>query len=164
METTQVTVQPTVGGMITAPKKVFYVPNEELKDFYLKFAHFLNPDSCSANRTEFEMLNILLKELRKNMEVLNRLNMHVWHEGIAEIQTLCGAYSIQDNLGKKERMQMNISMGKHLQFLIQTTMDSPMLKQMYKNYSLHYNRVEGLLKQMAKEMNQPNNPDTYPKV
>ena len=81
--------------------------------------------------------------------------MHVWHEGITEIQTLCGTYSIQDNLGKKERMQMNISMGKHLQFLIQSTMDSPVFKQMYKNYSLHYNRLEGLLKQMAKDMNLP---------
>ena len=87
METTQVSVQPTVGGMVTTPKNVFYVPNEELKDFYLKFAHFLNPDSCSANRTEFEILNILRKELKKNMDALNRLNMHVWHEGITEIQT-----------------------------------------------------------------------------
>ena len=155
METTQVSVQPTVGGMVTTPKNVFYVPNEELKDFYLKFAHFLNPDSCSANRTEFEILNILRKELKKNMDALNRLNMHVWHEGITEIQTLCGTYSIQDNFGKKERMQMNISMGKHLQFLIQSTMDSPVFKQMYKNYSLHYNRLEGLLKQMAKDMNLP---------
>ena len=155
METTQVSVQPTVGGMVATPKNVFYVPNEELKDFYLKFAHFLNPGSCSANRTEFEILNILRKELKKNMDALNRLNMHVWHEGITEIQTLCGTYSIQDNLGKKERMQMNISMGKHLQFLIQSTMDSPVFKQMYKNYSLHYNRLEGLLKQMAKDMNLP---------
>ena len=97
--------------MVTTPKNVFYVLNEELKDFYPKFAHFLNLDSCSANRTEFEILNILRKELEKNMDVLNRLNMRVWHEGIAEIQTLCGTYSIQDNLGKKERMQMNISMG-----------------------------------------------------
>lgn len=111
METAQVAVRPTVGGMVTTPKNVFYVLNEELKDFYPKFAHFLNLDSCSANRTEFEILNILRKELEKNMDVLNRLNMRVWHEGIAEIQTLCGTYSIQDNLGKKERMQMNISMG-----------------------------------------------------
>ncbi len=67
METKQVTVQPAVGGMIKASKDSFVIPKEELKDFYLfKFAFLLNPDSCSINRTEFELLNILLKDLKKN--------------------------------------------------------------------------------------------------
>ena len=65
METKQVTVQPAVGGMIKASKDSFVIPKEELKDFYLKFAFLLNPDSCSINRTEFELLNILLKDLKK---------------------------------------------------------------------------------------------------
>lgn len=51
METKQVTVQPAVGGMIKASKDSFVIPKEELKDFYLKFAFLLNPDSCSINRT-----------------------------------------------------------------------------------------------------------------
>ena len=65
METKQVTVQPAVGGMIKASKDSFVIPKEELKDFYLKFAFLLDPDSCSVNRTEFELLNILLKNLKK---------------------------------------------------------------------------------------------------
>ena len=68
METEQVAVQPTVGGITQAPQNVFIVNDRELKDFYLKFALFLNPDSCSVNRTEFEMLNILLKDLKKIVE------------------------------------------------------------------------------------------------
>ena len=154
METKQVTVQPAVGGMIKASKDSFVIPKEELKDFYLKFAFLLNPDSCSVNRTEFELLNILLKDLKKIMAALTLLNTHPWDEGIAEIQISCGAYSIQDNLSKKERIQMNAAMGKHLQFLTQMAMNSQIFKLLYKNYHNHYIQVESLVKQMAKEMDQ----------
>ena len=122
METKQVTVQPAVGGMIKASKDSFVIPKEELKDFYLKFAFLLNPDSCSINRTEF--------------------------------QISCGVYSLQDNLSKKERMQMNTSMGKHLQFLTQMAVNSPVFKLLFKNYHNHYIQVESLVKQMAKEINE----------
>ena len=54
--------------MIKASKDSFVIPKEELKDFYLKFAFLLNPDSCSINRTEFELLNILLKDLKKSWQ------------------------------------------------------------------------------------------------
>ena len=154
METKQVTVQPAVGGMIKASKDSFVIPKEELKDFYLKFAFLLNPDSCSINRTEFELLNILLKDLKKIVGALTHLTMHAWDDGMAEILLSCGAYSIQDDLNKKTRMQMNASMGKHLQFLTQMAMDSPVFKQLFRNYHNHYIQVESLVKQMAKEMDQ----------
>ena len=141
METKQVTVQPAVGGMIKASKDSFVIPKEELKDFYLKFAFLLDPDSCSVNRTEFELLN-------------THLNTHPWDEGIAEIQISCGAYSIQDNLSKEKRMQMNTSTGKHLQFLTQMAVSSPVFKLLFKNYHNHYIQVESLVKQMAKEINE----------
>ena len=152
METKQVTVQPAVGGMIKASKDSFVIPKEELKDFYLKFAFLLNPDSCSVNRTEFELLNILLKDLKKILAALTHLNTHPWDEGIAEIQISCGVYSLQDNLSKEKRMQMNTSTGKHLQFLTQMAMDSPVFKQLFRNYHNHYIQVESLVKQMAKEI------------
>ncbi|EXY30644.1 hypothetical protein M080_7093, partial [Bacteroides fragilis str. 3397 T10] len=76
--------------MIKASKDSFVIPKEELKDFYLKFAFLLNPDSCSVNRTEFELLNILLKDLKKILAALTHLNTHPWDEGIAEIQISCG--------------------------------------------------------------------------
>ena len=138
METKQVTVQPAVGGMIKASKDSFVIPKEELKDFYLKFAFLLDPDSCSVNRTEFELLNILLKNLKKILAALTHLNTHPWDEGIAEIQISCGAYSIQDNLSKEKRMQMNTSTGKHLQFLTQMAVSSPVFKLLFKNYHNHY--------------------------
>ena len=151
METKQVTVQPAVGGMIKASKDSFVIPKEELKDFYLKFAFLLNPDSCSVNRTEFELLNILLKDLKKILAALTHLNTHPWDEGIAEIQISCGVYSLQDNLSKEKRMQMNTSTGKHLQFLTQMAMNSPVFKQLFRNYHNHYIQVESLVKQMLKK-------------
>ena len=152
METKQVTVQPAVGGMIKASKDSFVIPKEELKDFYLKFAFLLNPDSCSVNRTEFELLNILLKDLKKILAALTHLNTHPWDEGIAEIQISCGVYSLQDNLSKEKRMQMNTSTGRHLQFLTQMAMDSPAMKLLYRNMNKHYMQVEILVKQMATEI------------
>lgn len=159
METKQVTVQPAVGGMIKASKDSFVIPKEELKDFYLKFAFLLNPDSCSVNRTEFEMLNILLKDLKKIVGALTHLTMHAWDDGMAEILLSCGAYSIQDDLNKKTRMQMNASMGKHLQFLTQMAMDSPTMKLLYRNMNKHYMQVEMLVKQMAAEIDRQKNKD-----
>ena len=159
METEQVAVQPTVGGITQAPQNVFIVNDRELKDFYLKFALFLNPDSCSVNRTEFEMLNILLKDLKKILAALTHLNTHPWDEGIAEIQISCGVYSLQDNLSKEKRMQMNTSMGKHLQFLTQMAMDSPTMKLLYRNMNKHYMQVEMLVKQMAAEIDRQKNKD-----
>ena len=55
METEQVAVQPTVGSIAQTPQNAFVVPNGVLKDFYLNFALLLNPNSCSANRTEYEL-------------------------------------------------------------------------------------------------------------
>ena len=159
METKQVTVQPAVGGMIKASKDSFVIPKEELKDFYLKFAFLLNPDSCSVNRTEFEMLNILLKDLKKIVGALTHLTMHAWDDGMAEILLSCDAYSIQDDLNKKTRMQMNASMGKHLQFLTQMAMDSPTMKLLYRNMNKHYMQVEMLVKQMAAEIDRQKNKD-----
>ena len=159
METKQVTVQPAVGGMIKASKDSFVIPKEELKDFYLKFAFLLNPDSCSVNRTEFELLNILLKDLKKILAALTHLNTHPWDEGIAEIQISCGVYSLQDNLSKEKRMQMNTSTGKHLQFLTQMAMDSPVMKLLYRNMNKHYMQVEMLVKQMAAEIDRQKNKD-----
>ena len=136
------------------------IPQElQLSHFYLKFAFLLNPDSCSVNRTEFELLNILLKDLKKILAALTHLNTHPWDEGIAEIQISCGVYSLQDNLSKEKRMQMNTSTGKHLQFLTQMAMDSPTMKLLYRNMNKHYMQVEMLVKQMAAEIDRQKNKD-----
>ena len=44
--------------------------------------------------------------------------------------------------------------GKHLQFLTQMAVNSPVFKLLFKNYHNHYIQVESLVKQMAKEINE----------
>ena len=55
-------------------------------------------------------------------------------------------------------MQMNASMGKHLQFLTQMAMDSTTMKLLYRNINKHY-MVEILVKQMAAEIDRQKNKD-----
>ena len=102
-------------------------------------------ESLVKNAPDIEKLKQTSKELA---------NQNHTDEGIAEIQISCGVYSLQDNLSKEKRMQMNTSTGKHLQFLTQMAMNSPVFKQLFRNYHNHYIQVESLVKQMAKEMDQ----------
>ena len=56
-------------------------------------------------------------------------------------------------------MQMNASMGKHLQFLTQRAMDSTTMKLLYRNINKHYMQAEILVKQMAAEIDRQKNKD-----
>ena len=112
-----------------------------------------------VKRSSFFLLTIFLKDLKKIVGALTHLTMHAWDDGIPEILLSCGAYSLQDDLNKKTRMQMNASMGKHLQFLTQMAMDSTTMKLLYRNINKHYMQVEILVKQMAAEIDRQKNKD-----
>lgn len=124
---------------------------EELKDFYLKLARLIYPNACSSKRSDFEVLNILRTELKKNLGVVSLYTQHMWSEGIPEIQTACGTYSIQDSIPKIDRLKMNTSLGKHLQFLTQMASASSIVRKMQTEYTRHVFNVEYLLKQFPKE-------------
>lgn len=47
-----------LGGMTLTSKNVFFIPSEELKNFYLKFAYLSNPNACSVNRFPKERVRI----------------------------------------------------------------------------------------------------------
>lgn len=151
METEQSTVQ-TLGGMTLTSKNVFFIPSEELKNFYLKFAYLSNPNACSVNRTEFELLNILFKELKKKMEVLSKINAHAWDKGMMEIQTAHMYYLTRENLPPKERVRINNCVSEHLTFLTQMAINSRTMKHLYEVYARHYTNVERLLKQYDGEL------------
>lgn len=122
---------------------------EELKDFYLKLARLINPNACSSNRNDFEILSILRKDLKKNLGILCKYTQHAWDEGMQEIQMACGAYSVQDTMPKKERLEVNASLGKHLQFLAQMASQSSVVRRMHAEYTRHFINVEYLLRQMS---------------
>ena len=124
---------------------------EELKEFYLKFARLVNPNACSANRNDFEVLSILRKDLKKNLGILCKYTQHAWDEGMPEIQMACGAYSVQDTIQKKERMEVNVSLGKHLQFLAQMAAAISVVRRMHAEYTRHFINVEYLLRKIEKD-------------
>ncbi|WP_129698021.1 MULTISPECIES: hypothetical protein [Parabacteroides] len=124
---------------------------EELKEFYLKFARLVNPNACSANHNDFEVLSILRKDLKKNLGILCKYTQHAWDEGMPEIQMACGAYSVQDTIQKKERMEVNVSLGKHLQFLAQMAAASSVVRRMHTEYTRHFINVEYLLRKIEKD-------------
>lgn len=124
---------------------------EELKDFYLKLARLSYPNACTSKRSDFEVLNILRTELKRSLGILGKFTQHEWGEGIQEIQTACGAYSMQDAIPQKDRLELNAALGKHLQFLIQMASSSSAVRKMHAEYNRHFFNVEYLLKQFSKE-------------
>ena len=51
---------------------------------------------------------------------------------------------------------MNVSLGKHLQFLAQMASASSVIRKMHAEYTRHYINVEYLLKQFSKEKEDSN--------
>lgn len=68
-----------------------------------------------------------------------------------EIQMACGAYSVQDTIQKKERMEVNVSLGKHLQFPAQMAAASSVVRRMHAEYTRHFINVEYLLRKIEKD-------------
>ena len=89
--------------------------------------------------------------MKRNLGLLYKYTQHAWDEGILEIQMACGVYSIQDSIQKKERLEMNASLGKHLQFLAQMASASSVVRKMHAEYTRHFINVEYLLKQFSKD-------------
>ena len=123
---------------------------EELKDFYLKLARLVNPGACSPKRTDFEVLSILSKDLKRNLGFLCKYTQHSWDEGLLEIQMACGVYSVQDSISKAQRLEMNTSLGRHLQFLARMASSCSVARKMHAEYTRHFINVEYLLRQMGK--------------
>lgn len=124
---------------------------EELKDFYIKLARLIYPSACSSKRSDFEVLGILRKELKKTLGLLSKYTQHEWGEGVLEIQTACGTYSVQDAIPKKDRLELNAALGKHLQFLTQMASASSAIRKIHAEYYRHFFNVEYLLKQFSKD-------------
>lgn len=81
---------------------------EELKDFYLKLARLVNPNACSANRSDFEVLNILCKDLKRNLGILCKYTQHAWDEGILEIQMASASSVVRKMHAEYTRHLINV--------------------------------------------------------
>lgn len=132
-------------------KEVFYIPLKEQKDFYLKLAFVMDPHACAVERTEYELLRILHRNLKKATKFLALVNAQQWDERVSDIQTCYGHYLMQESIDKKERKQVHFRMGQYLQFLTQMAMNSKVISQLTGIYTHYYSDVERLLQEYPQE-------------
>lgn len=138
-------------GMERKTTQVFFIPPEEMKDFYFKLAFIIDPHACTPNRTEYELLKILHRNLKKAVKLLSLVNSLKWNESMPEIQNCCGLYLMEDTISKKERMDVYTHIGKHLQALTQLGTNSRTMHQLYDIHLRLAKNVERLLQQYPEE-------------
>lgn len=98
-------------------KSVFGIPDEELKNYFLKEAVLLLPDNCTPNRSEREILIILYKKQKSIIEFLSQMTPIPWSLAIPNLYEVSTPYLLQDNIRLKERKQVSDELSKHLRFL-----------------------------------------------
>lgn len=77
---------PAISGMECTTINVLNISEEEMKAYYLKEAYLTDRHACTPNRTEFELLNILLKRQKKILQFLSKLTQFPWSEAMIELQ------------------------------------------------------------------------------
>lgn len=142
---------PSINGMERKNTEVFFISPEEMKDFYFKLAFIIDPHACTPNRTEYELLKILHRNLKKAIKLLSLVNSLKWNESIPEIQSCCGLYLMEETISKKERMDVYVHINQHLKSLIQMGMNSRTIHQMYDIYLRLFSNVERLLQEYPQE-------------
>lgn len=145
------TVTPAMNGMERKNTEVFFISPEEMKDFYFKLAFIIDPHACTPKRTEYELLKILHRNLKKAIKLLSLVNSLKWKENIPHIQNCCGLYLMDKTISKKERMEVFTHIGQHLQALTQLGMDSRTMHQLYDIHLRLSANVERLLEQYPQE-------------
>lgn len=136
----------TVGGMVPTQKTVFGIPDEELKNYYLKMAFMTCPDYCTPRRTERQMLNHLYEEQKKVLGMLAHLMRTPWKNGIPALHEISSPYLLQGHISRKERLKVSEEVSEHIRFLSHLVGDYDTLRQLYDLYVRHYNNLSRLLK------------------
>lgn len=142
---------PSIGGMEQKLKPVFSVPEEELKDFYLKEAVLLAPSYCSTNRTEFEMLAILQEEQKKILAFLSNLMNYHWEQGMVNMHLISVPYLLQEDVNTKQKKKVSSQLTELINYLSLIVGNQHAVKQLYALYGRHCANVDRLLKQFPKK-------------
>ena len=127
---------------------IIFKSDEEMKEFYLKMALFLNPTSCMLLQTETQLLQYLLRRLEKSLTIIQQIGNHPWEMGVAEIQNATAAYLMQPHMDKKQQLRTNATIGQHLQFLTFVAGKSNVVKPLENTYHRHCEYVRHLLRQV----------------
>lgn len=135
------------------PRSVF-ASAEAMKAYYLQFANILNVRYVEEP-SDFLSLDCLRRRLKQYIYSIQLVNTHEWGKGIAEIQSACGAYMLQNDLERRKLLQTNEEIGLHLQFISQLAGKVGFLKQLEGILHYHYQNVNLLLKQLKEKQRQP---------
>lgn len=144
---------PTMQGWERKNKEIFFIPLREQKDFYFKLAFVMNPNACVVEHTEYELLKILCRNLKKATKFLSLIKGQPWDKRVDDIPTCYGHYRMQESIDKKERKQIYLGMGKYLQFLTPRAMTCKVISQLTEIHLRYSANVEHLLPHDRQEKN-----------
>ena len=147
MEANQNTPQADV-ALSASTMNIIFKSDQEMKEFYLKMALFLDPTSCMLQRTEMQLLKDLLRKLEKSLAIIQQIGNHPWEVGVAEIQNAAATYLLQPNMEKKQQLRTNAIIGQHLQFLTLVAGKSNVIKPLENTYHRHCEYVRHLLREV----------------
>lgn len=145
MEAKEVTE--TTGGILQTSVVTLTFSDEELKEFYLKEAVFAHPLQYDHPQGELASLKRLRNELRKICEFLLKITEHDWDSMAKTLQTVSGAYPAQNNISRKEHLQMNESLSGIWQLIILLSGNRRDLGKLYNHFNRHYDNVKQLIAQ-----------------
>lgn len=145
MEAKEETTLPAVGGMEVKYRKVFSIPDEELKAFYLKEAVMLRPNYSTPNCSELHLLCILKDEYKKIITFLSQLNSYHWELDIPNLHEVFLPYSFQSTIPIKRRKAVCDAMSEHIRFLSHVSGNQVISRELCRYYQQSYNNLERII-------------------
>ncbi|WP_455591207.1 hypothetical protein [Bacteroides sp.] len=145
------TLSQTAEGALQTTVITLAFGNEELKEFYLKEAIFLNPLSYNHPHSDTESLQLLLKDLKRICGFLTKISSHHWDDMAKFLQTVGGAYPAQNPIGRKEHLKMNESLSDIMSLIIMLSNDRRETGKLLNHFNRHYMNVKRLLEQEQEE-------------
>lgn len=148
METNQSNF-PAVGGMECVTIPAFNISDEEMKAYYLKEAYLTDRHACTPNRTEFELLNILLKKQKKILQFLSKLTQFPWSETMIDLQAACLPLMVADSVSGENRLVTGRMVVQTMQGVSNILVNKDVLASLVMTYNRHYQNVRYLLRQFS---------------
>lgn len=145
---------PAISGMECTTINVLNISEEEMKAYYLKEAYLTDRHACTPNRTEFELLNILLKRQKKILQFLSKLTQFPWSEAMIELQTACLPLMVADSVSGEERLVAGKKVIRTMQGVSNILVNKDVLAWLVTIYNRHYQNVKHLLSQFPEYENE----------
>lgn len=101
--------------------------------------------------SELTSIKCLHRKLKQFGNTMRLIGTHEWGQGIAEIQSTCGTYMMQNNINQKELLNTNKEIGHHLQFVVQLASNVCFVKQLEGILFFHYENVSYLVNKLKEE-------------